>query len=48
MEADREVLALQGQVIGMKEASARLREQVTQQAEGLSVLKNTRLGKYLF
>ena len=47
-EADQEVLALQGQVMGMEEANARLREQVTQQAERLSILENTHLGKYLF
>ena len=28
--------------------NARLHEQVTQQEEGLSILKNTRLGTYLF
>ena len=47
-EADQEVLALRGRVMGTEEANARLREQVTQQAKGLSILKNTHLGKYLF
>ena len=39
---------LQGRVMETKEANARLREQVTQQEEGLSILENTHLGKYLF
>ena len=47
-EADQEVPALQGRVMGTKEANARLCKQVSQQAEGLSILENTRLGKYLF
>ena len=47
-EADQEVLALRGRVMGTEEANAWLCEQVTQQAEGLSILENTRLGKYLF
>ena len=34
--------------MGTEEANTRLREQVTQQAEGLSILENTHLGKYLF
>ena len=42
------MLALQGQVMGMEEANARLREQVTQQVEGLSILETTHHGKYLF
>jgi len=47
-EADREVLMLRGQVMGMEEASARLHEQVAWQAEEFSVLENFRIGKYLF
>ena len=47
-ETDREVLALWDRVMGTEEANARLREQVTRQEEGLSILKNTRLGMYLF
>ena len=47
-EADQEVLALWGRVMGTEEANARLCEQVTQQEEGLSILENTRLGTYLF
>jgi len=35
-------------VLGTKEANTRLREQVTRQEEGLSILENTRLGMYLF
>ena len=42
------MLTLQGQVMGTKEANARLREQVTRQEEGLSILENTCLGMYLF
>ena len=47
-EADQEVLALWGRVMGTEEANARLCEQVTRQKEGLSILENTHLGKYLF
>ena len=47
-DADQEVLALRGWVLGMEEANSWLREQVTQQEEGLSILENTRLGTYLF
>ena len=42
------MLALRGQVMGTEEANARLREQVTRQEEGLSILENTHLGLYLF
>ena len=47
-EVDQEVLALWGQVLGTEESNARLREQVTRQEEGLSILENTRLGTNLF
>ena len=47
-EADQEVLALRARVMGTEVANAQLREQVTRQAEGLSVLENTHLDKYLF
>ena len=47
-EVDQEVLALRGQVLGVEESNARLREKVTRQEEGLSILENTRLGMYLF
>ena len=47
-EVDQEVLALRGRVLGTEEANTRLREQVTRQEEGLSILENTRLGMYLF
>ena len=47
-EADQEVLALRGRVMGTGEANARLCEQVTRQKEGLSILENTCLGTYLF
>ena len=46
-EADREVLALRGWVMGTEEASARLREQVARQVE-FSTLENFHLGTYLF
>ncbi|XP_066341078.1 uncharacterized protein [Miscanthus floridulus] len=39
-EMDQEVLVLRGWVMGMEEASARLREQVARQAEDLSTLEN--------
>ena len=47
-EVDQEVLSLQDQVLGTEESNARLREQVTRQEEGLSILENTRLSMYLF
>ena len=47
-EADQEVLALQGQVMGMEDASAQLREQVAQQAEDFSTLEASRIGACLF
>ena len=47
-EADQEVFILRGQVMGTEEANARLRKQVTRQAEGLSILKNSYPGMYLF
>ena len=47
-EVDWEVLVLRGQVLGTEETNARLREQVTRQEEGLSILENTCLGRYLF
>ena len=47
-EADQEVLALRGQVMGTEEANARLCEQGARQAEGLSTLENSCLGTYLF
>ena len=47
-EADREVLTLQGRMMGTEEASARLLEQVARQAEEFSTLENFRIGTYLF
>ena len=47
-EADREVLALRDQVMGMEAASVWLPEQVARQAEDLSTLKASRIGAYLF
>ena len=39
---------LWGQVMGMEDASARLREQVARQAEDLSTLEASRIGAHLF
>ena len=47
-EADQEVLALRGQVMGMQDASARLREQVARQAKDFSTLEASHIGAYLF
>ena len=47
-EADQEVLALWGRVMGTEEANARLCEKVIRQKEGLSILENTHLSTYLF
>ena len=47
-EADQEVLALRGRVMGTEEASARLREQVARQMEEFSTLENFHVGTYLF
>ena len=35
-------------MLGTEESNAQLREQVTRQEEGLSILENTHLGMYLF
>ena len=35
-------------MLGVEESNARLLEWVTQQEEGLSILKSGHLGKYLF
>ena len=40
-EVDQEVLVLQGRVLGLEESNAQLLEKVTQQEEGLSILKGT-------
>ena len=47
-EADREVLALRGQVLGVEESNARLLEKVTQQEERPSVFEGTHLSMYMF
>ena len=47
-KAVQEVLALRGRVMGTEEANTRLCEQVTQHGEGLLLLENTCLGKFLF
>ena len=45
--AEREVIALQGQMLGVEESNTRLLERVTRQEEGLSILESARLGMYL-
>ena len=47
-KASQEVLALQGQVLGVEESNARLLEKVIQQEEGISILEGTHLSMYLF
>ena len=47
-EAEQEVLALWGWVLGTEELNSQLCEQVTRQEEGLSILENTHLGTYPF
>ena len=47
-DAEQEVVALRGQMLGVEESNARLLERVTQQEEGLSILESIRLGMYLF
>ena len=47
-DAEREVIALQGQMLGAEESNTLLLERVTQQEEGLSILKSTCLGTLMF
>ena len=47
-DTKQEVVALQGQMLGAEESNTRLLERVTQQEQGLSVLKSTCLSTYLF
>ena len=47
-DAEREVIALWGQMLGTEESNTRLLERVTQQEEGLSILESACLGTYLF
>ena len=47
-DAEQEVVAFRGQVLGVEESNARLLERVTRQEEGLSILKSAHLGTYLF
>ena len=42
-DAEREVIVLQGQMLGAEESNARLLERVTRQEEGLSILESPRL-----
>ena len=46
-DAELEVVALRGQMLGAEESNARLLERVTQQEEGITVLKNASLSMYL-
>ena len=48
LDAEQEVVALWGQMLGAEESNARLLERVTRQEEGLSILESARLGMYLF
>ena len=47
-DAEQEVVALQGQMLGAEESNARLLERVTQQEEGLSIFESAHLGMYIF
>ena len=46
-DAEQEVVALRGQMLGAEESNAQLLERVTQQEEGLTILESARLGTYL-
>ena len=47
-DAEREVIVLRGQMLGVEESNTWILERVTQQEEGLSILKSACLGTYLF
>jgi len=47
-DAEQEVVALWGQMLGGEESNARLLERVTRQEEGLFILESALLGTYLF
>ena len=47
-DAEQEVVVLCEKMLGAEESNTRLLERVTQQEEGLSILKSARLGTYLF
>jgi len=47
-DAEQEVVALRGQMLGAEGSNTRLLERVTQQEEGLSILESVCLGTYLF
>jgi len=47
-DAEQEVVALWGQMLGTEESKARLLKRVTQQDEGLSILESACLSMYLF
>ena len=48
LDAEQEVVALRGQMLGVEESNARLLERVTRQEEGLPILESARLGMCLF
>ena len=48
LDARQEVITLWGQMLEAKELNSRLLERVTQQEEGLSILKRAHLSMYLF
>ena len=48
LDAEQEVVVLRVYMLGVEESNARLLERVTQQEEGLSILKSAHLGTYLF
>ena len=47
-DAEQEVVALRGRMLGAEESNTRLVEKVTRQEEGLSILESAHLGMYLF
>ena len=47
-DAEQEVVALHGQMLGAEESNTRLLERVTRQEEGLSILESAHLDTYLF
>ena len=47
-DAEQEVVALRGRMLGAEESNTRLLERVTSQEEGLSILEISYLHTYLF
>ena len=48
LDAEQEVVALRGRMLGAEESNTRLVEKVTRQEEELSILESAHLGMYLF